>query len=160
VYGERVKNPLLDIIKQSPMVYRGNPKCPYCNSELVKVLRSSATLVGGRWLKNGDHDDPNHYTSDCDCFGCNKRFYWEYRRGMEWYQDMDGNMLKGVHNCFEECVYDCKCGGKVHRRYTELDGLTEVKHGLRKTLVEGRGYVNQYCTFWKCDSCSKEVEIK
>lgn len=153
------KGHLSEIITQVPEVKQNRPTCPYCQSTKVKIGSTMATAVGGRWLVNGDENDPNHYTSECDCFGCNETFYWEYKAGKQWYSNRKSKILKGVHGCFETAVYTCnKCSSDVKRTYTDLDGVTEVQ-GLGQGIRDGK-WVKFYRTFWKCVGCENGVEVE
>lgn len=149
---------LLEIIPNKPEAKQESPSCPFCKSERIKIGVSYATAVGGRWEKNGDENDPNHYTRACDCFGCDQEFYWEFKRAKQWYSTFTGHVIQGVHGCFEHCTYPCnKCVGKVERKYTDMDGVSEVT-GLASSVINGV-WTKHYRTFWNCDTCKQGVEV-
>jgi hypothetical protein len=134
-------NNFLDLVKErpDPTLTLDNKKCPFCDSSNIKETDHSMTLVGG-------DRDYNHHWRNHVCNACNKEFIIEHKLDFAdknpniWYVDrITHKVLKGIPSCFESYIYTCsKCNGAVHRIYTALDGITEVKYLL--TNAEGKQY--------------------
>jgi len=119
-------------------------ECPYCESNDCTIHSTISTAIGG---------DGNHYWEDTSCNNCGEKFVHEYRSGKEWYT-IEGKVLKGIANCFEDYTYNHKnCGGPFKRFHTELDGITDTGSGL--SYSNGKP---QYRTFWTCKKCNFKVE--
>src|SRR5690348_10039813 len=110
------KGNLFSIIKQIPEEYVPERECPFCDSKNVHCRGGMVTAVGGGSSVRGDASNPNHYTEDCYCGSCKRRFAKEFKGKHQWYRDYENNdrIVRGFHMCFETATYDCiECGGEV-----------------------------------------------
>ena len=125
------------------------PRCPYCDSMDVLDVAHTMTCLGGT-------PDPNHHTHGCVCRDCEKGFTWEHKynwsRTWEWYINSSRLVLRGIPGCYESYVYQCRCGGSIRRRLTELDGTTETH------WIGSRNGKRTYRTWFTCDRCKFQIE--
>lgn len=123
--------------------------CPHCKSKYIEEIGHNQTLVG---VSKGY--DPNHHWRYHICNDCNKQFTVEHRDQNFWIVN-NNEILMGIPTCHEDYVYHCsQCdSGKVRRRYTELDGESEV----RILSYAGNGY-RYFRVFFECDGCGAKVE--
>lgn len=93
----------------------------------------------------------NHKWKTCKCNKCNSDFVFETKSGEGWYTK-DNFVLKGLPNCFENYILSCKCGGKIHRFYYDLNQQPA------KILSYSNG-CQQFYTIYKCDLCGSEESL-
>ena len=146
---------LLDIIAVSPLNEKPSDQCTciVCKSKNVRTSGKMSTLLAGG---SGIDDDPNHTWEGVTCSSCHIKVTRETKSGNVWYTK-DRVVLAGVPSCYETYVYPCKCGGKITRTYTDLEGSNTVR-GLSMVWKDG-GYVPQYRIFYECDSCNIKIEV-
>ena len=123
-------------------------KCPFCKSDKHNSLGSRTTLLG--------IDSMNHKWHKRKCNDCGKEYTVEEKNKNVWITDNEANVLEGMPSCFEFYAYDCKCGGKVKRYITDLNG--NKTNLVTKKSDENGKWINQYKTFYKCDKCSAKVQ--
>lgn len=126
-----------------------NAVCPFCSSSNFANEGGRSTLLG--------IDKMNHKWSYRKCNDCGKNYTVECKNGNVWITDKECNVLKGMPSCFEHYVYDCKCGGKVKRKYTDMDGN---KTSFLSQSNETGKWIKHYKTFFECDSCGKSVQTE
>ena len=160
---------LLGMVVQKPLKEKpsAKPACPHCGSKGVETHGMTTTLVGGG---NGPDDNPNHTWTGCFCKVCEKSFTRETKSGNVWYtregevKDAGGGIMyherllvKGIPSCFEAYVYGCRCGGKITRRQTEMDGKAPTNGSCTYSIKDGVSTA-QFRTFYSCDKCGKTIE--
>ena len=146
-------NELFELVKErpDPLLSKDKTICPFCDSENITVHDHSSTMVGG-------DPDPNHHWKRSKCNDCKEEFVHEYKRDNVWYTKND-EVLRGIPTCFEPYIYTCnRCNGDVRRYHTALDGESPTQV-LTSSKVNGE-WIKQYRTFYKCDTCNKQVETK
>ena len=146
---------IMEIVSERPSEEEvgSNPICPLCNNSDIDAGGFRTTCLGYFGGVN-----PNHTWTECYCKNCNKSFVRETKSGNVWYTS-DGFVLKGMPNCFEKYYYTCsKCSGKVLRKYTALDGISEVQ-GLSTRNIDGK-WVKEYRIFYECEKCGHGGEVK
>lgn len=136
------KYPSIVANKYDPRLIDHHVVCPYCGSKKIRHKDSRSTLLG----YFGD-TNPNHVWDYYLCGECRKEFSYETKSGEAWYVASDGEVLKGLPNCFESYILKCSyCGGKVVREYRDFDGKSVSCLGFKngkKDHVEW--YVCQDC---------------
>lgn len=142
---------LLEYIQQKPITKNSiNVNiCPFCNSKSLNDYGTSTTLVGFTG------EDRNHIWNSKHCCSCNKDFTIESKGNNVWITIEKSIIIKGVPNCFEAYIYDCKCGGKITRNYTDLDG--KPMYYLKGEYVNGK-FIKHYKVFFKCNKCELNLE--
>ena len=125
--------------------------CPFkCRKSTIRVHSIVNSCVGG-------YPDPNHYWVTCKCEKCNKDFIQEYKTDNVWYT-AENKVLKGMPSCFENYIYTCAyCSGEVHRKYTELDGVTPT-NSLGSKINEEGVWERDYREFYCCQKCPATIE--
>lgn len=126
-----------------------NAKCPFCKSEKHQTHGTRTTLLG--------IDSMNHKWHERTCKDCGKNYTVENKGRNVWITDEKGNVMHGMPSCFEHYIYDCKCGGKVERHYTDMDG--KPVNGLSSSNESGK-WVKHYKTFYKCNKCNTEIQTE
>lgn len=125
--------------------------CPFCQGEKLIERGSETTLLGGG-------PNVNHVWEGYTCRNCKEDFTRESKNGHVWYTQKH-KVLLGFPDCFESYIYDHKdCGGEVRRRYTALDGTSEVG-ALQTQFVDGKA-IRHYRTFYDCGKCSATIEVE
>jgi len=140
---------VLELIVQKPIqMHYSEAVCPYCNSNDYEDLGTMKTMMGSG----------NHHWNRRKCNSCSKFYTVEYKSGNLWITGDEGKVFSGVANCFESYTYDCKCGGKVERLYTDIDGVTPAK-SLGAHSENGK-WIKTYRIFWKCNKCNTTIETE
>lgn len=153
------KETVIPLITQRPEEDKASDPsyCPQCNSQSIKIVSRSSTLIGG-----GDgtiDNDPNHVWEQSECCECFTPFIRQYKRGNVWYTDLENKLYSGLPNCFESFIYTCSvCAKPVSVKYTQ-EGITPT-YSLGTTL---KPYKRHYRTFYGCFSskgCGRFAETE
>ena len=125
--------------------------CPHCDSKRVQYRHSSSTLLGS----SGRGANPNHEWNYYFCQECSKEFTFETKLGEAWYVAADGEVLKGLPNCFENYILKCAyCGGKVHRKYRNPDGSPH-----EGSLCYRSDGTKDHEEWYECEDCHKAEKL-
>ena len=141
-----------EVVTNRPEIFQRPTNCPKCSSDKIRDLGTSGTLLGF-----SGPSDPNHYTTFFKCGECKSDFTYDVKSGNTW-MTMGGDfVVRGLPSCFENYIYDCECGGKIHREYRDIDDAKKVKC-LSYNIVDGKS-IRKFRTFFKCDGpCGKREE--
>lgn len=148
----RADQPPFGFVVQTPdeSLYTKPTFCPYgCKDAKIIERDCKETLVGGG-------REANHEWHYCTCRNCERDFVREDAHGATWYTDKH-KVLVGFPNCYEGYKFNhAGCEGVVTRKYTKLDGETDVDY-LSSKNVNGK-LVNEYRIFFVCKKCKAKVE--
>lgn len=142
------KYPPIVANKYDPRLIDHHVICPYCDSKKIHSRGSRSTLLGYTGKVN-----PNHVWDHYHCGECQKDFIYETKSGEAWYTSTEGEVLKGLPNCFESYILKCSyCGGKVDRKHEDFNGNPVQVLGFKNGKKD-------HVDWYACRDCGKKETV-